>query len=209
MTLSTRKLPVRFSAYEVYPVVKERKRDGRIFRHTCRTLKDAFTFIDASSSGTSRRPRESFHIVWSLYGRRRKNGLELIADRPDQEAVFDLLYSIHGLRGVDGEIVYRLPPGTTMIDKTAVMARLKAAIDAIENYKDTEDMDSLALAEEAVGEAESLIERDSKAMLPGQPRSVVDREPRQSNSRGKSNARRSFHENNLDKPRSGSLFPRP
>jgi hypothetical protein len=189
VTTSTRKPPLRFAGYEVYPVVKERRRDGRIFRHTCRALKDAFTFIEASSHVAHRRPCESFEIVWSLYGRRREHGLELIADRPDQEAVFDLLYSMTGIQGISEKNAYRLPLGTSVIDKTAVLTRLKAAIDAIENYKDTEEMDSLALAEEAIDEAETLVEAGSKAAQSNRARPVAVREPRRSVERGNYHAR--------------------
>ncbi len=69
------------------------------------------------------------------------------------------------------------------------MNRLKGAIAAIENYKDTEEMDSLAFAEIAIEKAKALVEAGSKAGLSNQARPAPARAPCRFDEKGNNHGR--------------------
>ncbi len=74
-----------------------------------------------------------------------------------EETAFHLLYSMTGIRGASGETIYPIPVENALFHPDAVLAKLCAAAEAIENYKDTEEVDFLAIAEELLGQVEALI----------------------------------------------------
>jgi hypothetical protein len=153
--------PRRFDAYEVRPVVEEQISDGTSICHPYNSLNEAEAFIADSTGGQTGWPREGYSILWTLYGHRDGEGVEAISDLDNEQCAFDLLYSITGIRGVSGQTVYPLSDNVPLVDTNAALTKLASAIDAIDHYKLTDEVDSLALAEEAIGDAEALIQRNA------------------------------------------------
>jgi hypothetical protein len=93
----------RFDAYEVSPVVETTPESGEAYCEAFLSIEDAQDALKQYASGASER------IIWSLYGHRAGEGVECIADFPDEAGAFQMLFAITGITGESGRTVYQLP----------------------------------------------------------------------------------------------------
>ncbi|WP_433970188.1 hypothetical protein [Tunturiibacter gelidiferens] len=100
---------LRFDTYEVRPVVEEQTSDGSAICHPFDTVSEAETFIVEMTVGTDGWPPEGYRMLWSIYGHHDGNGVQALFDADSENEAFGLLFSISGITGTTGQIVYKLP----------------------------------------------------------------------------------------------------
>lgn len=93
--------PKRFDAYEVKPVVETPLVMG--VRHC-----EAFDTLAEAQEAREADTEHDTKVFWSLFGHRDGEGVECIGDFDSEQAAFNILYSITGIKGVSGKTVYML-----------------------------------------------------------------------------------------------------
>ena len=141
-----------FKAFRIRPVVESMDENGEV---TCEAFATLAAVERDSAQFEARRSvsgREGKTIIWTLYGvNPEESGVRTeyaIADRDTEESARELLTSLIGPFTTD-EAGYSTPATLP----AGAAALLTSALGHIQTYKDTEEVDCIALAEDSIAAA--------------------------------------------------------
>jgi hypothetical protein len=141
-----------FEAFRIRPVVESMDENGEVTCEIFAIIADAereCTKFEACRSASERKGKT---IIWTLYGvnveENEVRTEDAIADRGTEESAHELLTSIIRPFRTDDAGYY-----TPAALPTGAAALRSSALGHLEKYKDTEDVDSIALAEDSIESA--------------------------------------------------------
>ena len=164
-----------FNAFRIRPVVESMDENGEV---TCEAFATLAAVERDSAQFEARRSvsgREGRTIIWTLYGvNPEESGVRTdyaIADRDTEELARELLTSLIGPFTTD-EAGYSTPATLP----AGAAALLTSALGHIQTYKDTEEVDCIALAEDSIAAALNTLmqsrpaQADSAEAAPADPK---------------------------------------
>jgi len=149
-----------YEAFRIRPVVESTDENGRVASEAKATLADAQRECEAFDALQIVGGLEGKRIIWSVYGvNPEEHGLrtdEAIADRNTEDAARELLANIIGPfipdeKGYCSAAI--VVPPLVIAQLYEATELLEAALSHIEAYRDTEEVDSLASADDCIADA--------------------------------------------------------
>jgi hypothetical protein len=149
-----------YEAFRIRPVVESTDENGRVASEAKATLADAQRECEGFDARQIVGGMEGKRIIWSVYGvNPEENDVrteEAIADRNTEDAARELLANIIGPfipdeKGYCSAAI--VVPPLVIAQLYEATELLEAALSHIEAYRDTEEVDSLASADDCIADA--------------------------------------------------------